>query len=111
MDEFQHAFIVSEYYRLLKEKWGEQGIAAFRMAAITYGEQRGKRMAMRTVRDGHPLDYEGYFAYGEYPSTPAYFDVDMWDENGVVNEKVTRCPWAKMFAQRGLKECGVVYCR
>lgn len=111
MDEIQHAFIVSEFYRLLKAHDGENGIAVFRMAAITYGEQRGKRMAMRALRDGHPLDYEGYFAYGEYPSTDAYFDVDMWDEQGVVNERVTRCPWATVFAERGMKECGVAYCR
>lgn len=111
MDEKQHAFIVSEYYRLLKEKWGEQGVAVFRLAAITYGEQRGKRMAMRCLKDGHALDYEGYFAYGEYPSTPAYFDVEMWDEEGTVHEQVTRCPWAGVFASRGMKDCGVVYCR
>ena len=68
-------------------------------------------MAMRAIADGRPLGLLEYFAYGEYPSTDAFFDVDMWGEPGVVHEKVTRCPWADIFAQRGLKDCGDTYCR
>ncbi len=110
-NEYHHAWIVSEYYRLLTAKWGERGKAAFIQAAQTYGEQRGKRMAMRAIADGQPLDFVSYFAYGEYGSTEEFFDVKMWGEPGVVNEQVTRCPWAQQFARRGMKECGAVYCK
>ena len=111
MDETHHAFIVASFYRLLRDGFGPRGLAAFRLAACTYGEQRGKRMAMRCIADGHPLDYEGYFAYGEYPATEGFFDVEMWTEPGCVHERVTRCPWARTFAEMGLKECGAAYCR
>ena len=110
-NEYHHAWIVSECYRLLTSRWGEHGRAAFVQAAQTYGEQRGKRMAMRAIADGQPLDFVSYFAYGEYDSTEAFFDVRMWGEPGVVHEEVTRCPWADLFARRGLKECGRLYCR
>ncbi len=110
-NEYHHAWIVSEFYRLFTAQWRERGTAAFIQAAQTYGEQRGKRMAMRAIADGQPLDFVSYFAYGEYDSTEEFFDVSMWGEPGVVNEQVTRCPWADLFARRGLKECGRIYCR
>lgn len=108
--EFHHAWIVSEFYRLLTDRWADQGRQAFLIAARTYGEQRGKRMAMRATADGRPLGLVEYFAYGEYDGGEELFELDMWGENGVVHEKVTRCPWAEVFARRGLKDCGVAYC-
>lgn len=110
-DEHQHAWIVSSFYRLLTERFGDRGLDAFKMAAQAYGEGRGRRMALRALADGRPLDLAAYFAYGEYASTDAYFDVTMTDLDGAVYEEVTRCPWAEVFAQRGLKECGSAYCR
>lgn len=110
-NEHQHAWIVSEYYSQLVDSYGENGKKAFIQAAQTYGEERGKRMAMRAIHDKKPLDFNTYFTYGEYAVTPEFFDVDMWCEKGVVNEKVTRCPWADIFLHRKLRECGVVYCK
>lgn len=110
-NEYHHAWIVSEFYRLFMKQFGERGKCAFIQAAQTYGEQRGKRMAMRSIADGQTLDFRSYFAYGEYSSTDAFFEVQMWGEPGVVNEKVSRCPWADLFARRGLKDCGEAYCR
>ena len=110
-NEHQHAWIVSEYYIQLVDKYGENGKKAFIQAAQTYGEERGKRMAMRAIRDGRELDFNTYFTYGEYAATPEFFDVNMWCEKGVVNEQVTRCPWADVFARRGKKDCGAVYCK
>lgn len=109
--EYHHAWIVSEYYRILTEQWGSKGTEAFRQAACTYGEQRGKRMAMRAIKDGQPLNLKSYFAYGEYDSTPEFFQVDMWCDPAAVNEEVTKCPWADLFAKRDLKDCGDTYCR
>lgn len=110
-NEHHHAWIVSDYYQLLLAQFGEAGKRAFIQAAQTYGEQRGKRMAMRAIADGRSLGFLEYFAYGEYPSTEAFFEVKMWGEEGVVHEQVTRCPWADIFAQRGCKDCGDTYCR
>ena len=83
-NEHHHAWIVSDYYRLLLEQFGAAGKRAFVQAAQTYGEQRGKRMAMRAIADGRPLGLLEYFAYGEYPSTDAFFEVDMWGETGMI---------------------------
>ena len=110
-NEYQHAWIVCQFYTQLVEKYGENGKKAFIQATQTYGEERGKRMAMRAIRDGRPLDFYTYFTYGEYAATPEFFDVDMWCEKGVVNEQVTRCPWADVFSKRNRKDCGAVYCR
>ena len=64
-NEHHHAWIVSDYYRLLLEQFGAAGKRAFVQAAQTYGEQRGKRMAMRAIADGRPLGLLEYFAIGE----------------------------------------------
>lgn len=109
--EYHHAWIVSEFYQRMLGQWQERGEAAFIQAARTYGEQRGKRMAMRAIRDGKKLDFETYFSYGEYEATAEFFETDMWCEPGVVHERVTACPWARMFEQRDLKACGAVYCK
>lgn len=109
--EHHHAWIVSEYFRILTKQWGDRGLETFIQATRTYGEQRGKRMAMRAIKDGQPLNLESYFAYGEYSSTPEFFQVKMWADSSAVNEQVTQCPWADIFSRKNLKECGVVYCR
>lgn len=109
--EFHHAWIVSEFYRLLLERWPNRGPHAFRLAARTYGEQRGRRMAMRVIGQNRPLGLLEYFAFGEYTGGEELFDLEMWGEEGVVHEKVTRCPWAEVFARRELTQCGVIYCQ
>ena len=108
--EFHHGWIVSEFYRLLTGRWAGQGRQAFLLATRTYGEQRGKRMAMRATADGRPLGLLEYFAYGEYGGGEELFELEMWGETGVVHEKVTRCPWAEVFASRKLRDCGIAYC-
>lgn len=109
-DERHHAWILSEFYDLLLNEYREQGERVFLFVSRTYGEQRGKRMAMRALRDNRPLDFVSYFAYGELELTDQFFDVKSAAKQGEVVEKVTRCPWAAVFAQRNLVNCGVVYC-
>ena len=100
-NEHHHAWIVSDYYRLLLEQFGAAGKRAFVQAAQTYGEQRGKRMAMRAIADGRPLGLLEYFAYGEYPSTDAFFEVDMWGETGVVPVSYTHLSAPRSPPSRG----------
>ncbi len=66
-NEKTHAFIVASFYKHLTEKHGERGKDIFIKATQKYAEQRGARMAMRAMRDGYPLDYASYFAYGGIP--------------------------------------------
>lgn len=111
LNERHHAWIVSDFYGELMKHYGDMGIQVFRKASQTYGEERGRRMAYRALRDKKDLSFETYFAYGEYLSTSDFFEVEMKSKEGVVEERVTRCPWAEIFHKKNLKECGVVYCR
>ena len=38
-----------------------EGYDLFMTASRAYGERRGRRMALRAVRDGNPLDVTSYF--------------------------------------------------
>ena len=67
--ELSHAFIAAKYYVYLKEIFGDRGEAAFLHATRYYGEQRGRRMAQRAIRDGKSLTYETYCQYGEWVNT------------------------------------------
>ena len=55
LNERHHAFLAAEYYRVLLERFGARGRAAFVLATQRYGEQRGSRMAQRAIRDGGNL--------------------------------------------------------
>lgn len=109
LNEKHHAHIIAVFYEELKKK-GEQGFAVFKKGAQQYGEERGRRMALRALRDKHPLSYLEYFAYSEWESTPGFYEMTMRAEVGMVDEKVTKCPWASLFAELGIKDCGALYC-
>lgn len=72
-NEHHHAWIVSDYYRLLLEQFGAAGKRAFVQAAQTYGEQRGKRMAMRAIADGRPLGPSGVLRLWRIPQHGCIF--------------------------------------
>ena len=108
--EKHHAYIITRFFRKLNTM-GQTGKAVFRLAAQNYGEQRGRRMALRSLRDGYPLDFLSYFAYGEWTPTEGAFSIRMEAQEGIVEEEVFRCPWAEVFADEDALDCGVVYCR
>ena len=57
LTETHHGGILVAFYKTLMETCGrQQGFDTFMTAARAYGERRGRRMAMRAVRDGNPLD-------------------------------------------------------
>ena len=108
-NEKTHAFIVASFYKHLTEKHGERGKDIFIKATQKYAEQRGARMAMRAMRDGYPVDYASYFAYGEwYPTIPS--ESKNVGENGEKRNNIYKCAWADTFKEMGLQECGKVYC-
>lgn len=111
INEVHHADVLVEFYRELTERFGEKGLRAFCKGSQLYGESRGRRMALRALRDGYELDYDSYFAYGEFDSTPGEAEYRMKAEPGLVKENAVRCLWATEFAARGCKDCGRVYCK
>lgn len=111
LTESHHASILVEFYQLLRETCGqERGVAIFMTAARAYGRRRGRRMAMRALRDGNPLDMTSYFAYGELLSTEGAYKGYYTAAPGMVHEHQDACPWAAEF-HANCMACGVDYCR
>lgn len=114
--EKHHAFIAAAFYEVLTERFQDRGEAAFIHATQRYAEQRGARMAQRAIRDGQPLDFKTYLAYGEWVSTQAAKDEGCANQVEAVSfspdfeMKITRCPWAAQFKEMGMQRAGTVYC-
>ena len=116
-NEKVHAFIAARYYVRLTEAFGERGRMAFVQGTQTYGEQRGKRMAKRAIRDGQPLDFATYLRYSEW--LPSRELLESGQANRSTLEQLTpdytihvhRCPWHAQFSEMGLTEAGREYCR
>ncbi|MBR0139690.1 MAG: L-2-amino-thiazoline-4-carboxylic acid hydrolase [Firmicutes bacterium] len=112
LSEVHHANILTAFYNGLTEALGEaQGRAAFLMAERAYGERRGRRMALRALRDGNPPDFTSYFAYGELLTTPGGYDGSYEASEGLIHETQWKCPWASAFKDCGSMDCAKLYCR
>lgn len=115
-NEKVHAYIAAKYYVYLKERFGGRGLEAFRHATRYYGEQRGRRMAQRAIRDGQPLAYETYCRYGEWVNTEeiiASGEANQSVKAQLIPDSVTHvfvCPWHNQFKEMGLLEAGIAYC-
>ncbi|MBU5626034.1 L-2-amino-thiazoline-4-carboxylic acid hydrolase [Oscillibacter sp. MSJ-2] len=114
LTETHHGGILVAFYKVLMDFCGrERGYDLFMTAGRTYGARRGRRMAMRAMRDGNPLDLTSYFAYGELLCN----DEGLNDEGtyeaipGTVHEHQTDCWWAREFRAMDCEQCGVDYCK
>ena len=112
LSEVHHAHVLMAFHQLLLEQAGERrGREIFMAATQAYGARRGRRMALRALRDGNPLDMASYFAYGELLSTPGAYVGTYTAVAGQVHEQQVQCPWAQVFHQQGGQACGVDYCK
>ena len=115
--ELSHAFIAARYYVYLKGSFGDRGEAAFLHATRYYGEQRGRRMAQRAIRDGKPLTFETYCQYGEWVSTEEAKKQGLANQSKVVSVSpdyqihIFVCPWHTQFQRMGLTDAGLLYCK
>lgn len=109
--EIHQADIIVAFYRQLADRLGDRGIAIFRKASEIYGENRGRRMALKVLRDGNALDFDSYFAYGELICQPELNIDEVTAEPGLVKEVALRCPWSEEFLAKNSKDCGNTYCR
>ena len=116
LTERHHACIAALYYSELEDREIENRRDIFVFATRMYGEGRGRRMALRAMRDGQPLSFSSYKRYGEWRNTETVkkeMGGNISEEKGFDPDYVTEifvCPWAKQFADMGMKECGSVYC-
>ncbi len=81
-----------------------------REAVRRYGEQRGRRMALRAQRDGEPLNMLNYLAYGEWRTEPG--ESEQRSEEMVPHARSfsDRCPWNQAWVESDLLRYGRLYC-
>ena len=88
---------------------GEGGETAAK-GIVTYGKERGLRMAMRCLADGEPLTLRNYLNYGEWE------DARKWSDFRPVTfqpfqMEAAKCGWCDSWKKHGLLEYGKMYCQ
>jgi hypothetical protein len=89
----------------------ENGEKTIHEAVRCYGEQRGRRMALRAQRDGEPLTMLNYMAYGEWRTEPG--ESEQRSEEMVPHARSfsDRCPWQQAWVESDLLRYGRLYCQ
>ena len=116
-NEKVQAYIAAKYYDYLTKRFGARGKRTFIHATQYYGEQRGRRMAQRAIRDGQELTLDTYLRYGEWVNTEEMKALGCANNSEILStfpdyiKRVTICPWSVQFAEMGLPDAGKVYCQ
>lgn len=106
-----HAMLFTFIAKEVIDTFGEKGKQAIIAGVNRYGEQRGHRMALRTLADGNELNVENYLLYGEWEAFPGQMDLRFPQYYPEVKMENHRCPWHTEWSRRGLEEYGQYYCR
>lgn len=105
-----HANLFALIYRRATEMYGEKGAAAADEGTKLYGNQRGRRMAKRRLKDGRPLNMESYLLYGEWKDKNGLSSSSVSATAPVYCNRVQRCGWCDAWKAAGLMEYGKNYC-
>jgi len=121
--EVHHALLFGWIGRAVIEAAGDEA-RTMRIAVIRYGQERGRRMALRARANGHALSMAAYFAYGEWVASPPdalppgcskWTQQAQWVEEAPHarerSERITRCPWFEAWKANGLLAVGQLYCQ
>ena len=116
MNEFHHAFLSARCFARLKDSGISNYREIFLFALRTYGNQRGRRMAQRALRDGRPLDFASYRYYSEWSFTKDFLaDAGTFFRETERGEnyfyEVYDCPWNRIYQQLNLPDGALLYCR
>lgn len=107
----EHACLFASLARAAIRQAGEvQGTAAVRRGVRLYGEQRGRRMALRAQTDGRPLSMLNFLIYGEWEAAPGENDSSLVEFVPDARTSVRRCVWNSTWRERGLLVYGRLYC-
>ena len=105
-----HALLFAFITREILKADEEKGKLAVTEAVRHYGLQRGKRMALRAVRDGNPLNGLTYEMYSEWKCFPGQVDCSVESRDGCLRIRYGRCPWHTEWKHSGMMEIGRYYC-
>lgn len=110
--ETHHALLFGWIARAVMEQVGEgKGETVLRKAVQQYGNERGRRMALRASANRHPLTMANYLAYSEWRSTPGNaHDMQIIEKTPDARVQVRKCPWYGAWKENGLIPYGRIYC-
>jgi hypothetical protein len=109
--ETQHALLFAWIARAVILTFGEAaGGPVLRKAVAQYGQQRGRRMALRAGAAGDELTMLNFMAYGEWKGTPGTMEQTLQDQNPHLLEQIPKCPWYTAWDEDGLMAYGRFYC-
>jgi hypothetical protein len=109
--ETHHALLFGWISEAVLEIAGQQkGEAIMRRATREYGEERGRRMALRVKTDGRKLDMINYIAYSEWKQDPIMFTKKIVEKRPHTRVHVIKCPWHTAWKENGLIPYGRLYC-
>jgi hypothetical protein len=106
----QHAALFAWMAREVLARASDEGEALVRAGVRRYGQERGRRMALRATAAGHPLDMTHYLAYGEWRAAPGESARRLLQEAPDAHMEIVRCPWHASWQALGLMALGRLYC-
>ena len=105
-----HAALFGFMTKRCVQRFGEEGRKSVLEIASRYGQERGRRMALRCIRNGEPLDMFNYLAYGEWRAVPGEADNRVVTFNPEYTTHSLKCPWCEGWRKHDLLEYGCLYC-
>jgi hypothetical protein len=110
--ESSHALLFALIARQVFTRYGEaKGLPALRKAIRRYGEQRGRRMALRARANGDELTMTNYMVYGEWRYVSDGGQQQRVEDQADIRMTVDRCPWQAAWNEAGLLPYGRYYCQ
>jgi hypothetical protein len=110
-NETHHALLYAWIAKAVIQRVGEQrGEAIIRKAICQYGEQRGRRMALRAQANKHARSMLNYIGYSEYRITPGASELKIIERTPHARIQIPRCPWHAAWKENGLLAFGRLYC-
>lgn len=78
---------------------------------ITYGNQRGARMAQLAKMYGEETSMKNYLAFGEWSPAPGEMDVRIPQKTPSSIWNVHKCPWNAEWKEDNMLKMGEIYCK
>lgn len=106
-----HALLFAWISRAVIQRTDQaMGEAVMRLAVRRYGEQRGRRMALRAQAGGRSLTMDNYLAYGEWQAEPGEMSGETVATEPHLTRHVHSCPWHRAWEAEALMPYGRIYC-
>lgn len=106
-----HALMMGWISKAVVEAVGEEeGERIIRKAVVKYGNQRGRRMAMRAEANGHPRTFANYVSYVEAKLPMRDFKMEFLERSPDLRGRTSRCPHSDAWAENDLMRYGRFFC-